>query len=97
MAKYGTVARMQVKPGKAEQLMEVARRQLAEGIKGHERNLVFRSDSNPNEFWLAVAFESREAYRQNAESPEQHARYEELRALLEADPEWHDGEIVDGA
>jgi hypothetical protein len=30
----------------------------------------------------------------NAASPEQHARYEQYRALLTAEPEWHDGEIV---
>jgi len=31
----------------------------------------------------------------NADSPEQNTRYLEFRDLLEADPEWHDGEIVD--
>jgi hypothetical protein len=41
-----------------------------------------------------VAFESKEAYQKNAASPEQNARYEEYRALLDADPEWHDGEII---
>jgi hypothetical protein len=41
-----------------------------------------------------VGPESKEADRANAESPEQHARYEEYRALLDADPEWHDGEII---
>lgn len=48
-----------------------------------------------NEFWLVGVFESREAYRANAASPEQHQRFLQLRALLEADPEWHDGAIVD--
>ena len=33
-------------------------------------------------------------YRANADSPEQDARYQKLRALLEDDPEWNDGEIV---
>jgi hypothetical protein len=28
-------------------------------------------------------------------SPEQHEHFVELRALLTADPEWHDGDIVD--
>jgi hypothetical protein len=51
-------------------------------------------DADPDEYILAVAFESREAYAANAASPEQDARYQELRALLEADPEWNDGEIV---
>jgi hypothetical protein len=34
--------------------------------------------------------ESREAYRANAESPEQHHRYERYRAVLAAEAEWHD-------
>jgi hypothetical protein len=50
--------------------------------------------SDPQAFMLVVGFESEEAYRKNAESPEQHARYEKYRALLDADPEWYDGEIA---
>jgi hypothetical protein len=42
----------------------------------------------------AVVFESREAYRALAESPEQDARYRWLLALLEEPPEWHDGVVV---
>lgn len=52
-------------------------------------------EANPNEFYLVAVFESRAAYQTNAASPEQHQRFLELRALLTADPEWHDGEIVD--
>jgi len=36
----------------------------------------------------------RETYHANAASPEQHARYLRLRALLTAEPEWHDGEVI---
>ncbi len=43
---------------------------------------------------VAVVFESREAYRANAESSEQHQRYLEMRELLAEDPEWFDGEVV---
>ena len=43
---------------------------------------------------IVVVFENKEAYRANADSPEQDARYQKLRALLEDDPEWNDGEIV---
>jgi quinol monooxygenase YgiN len=55
---------------------------------------VYQLDADPDEYLLAVAFESREAYQANAASPEQDARYQQMRALLQADPEWHDGEIV---
>jgi hypothetical protein len=39
-------------------------------------------------------FTDREAYERNADDPAQNARYEAYRALLEADPQWHDGEVV---
>ena len=61
---------------------------------GARPQYVYRLDLSPNEFYLVVAFENREAYHANAASPEQQARYAQVRALLEADPEWHDGEIV---
>jgi hypothetical protein len=31
----------------------------------------------------------------NADSPEQHQRYLAFREILESDPEWQDGEIVE--
>ena len=43
---------------------------------------------------LGCLWESREAYTSNSSTPEQDARFGRLRALLESDPEWHDGEIV---
>lgn len=55
---------------------------------------VFKSDQNENEVWLVVGFTSREAYHANAASPEQHERYQEMRSVLDADPEWHDGEVI---
>jgi hypothetical protein len=50
--------------------------------------------ADPGELYPAVVFTSREAYRANAESPEQHARYGRILQLLEAPPEWHDGGLV---
>jgi hypothetical protein len=41
-----------------------------------------------------AVFESKEAYWANAQSPEQNARFLQLRALLLDDPQWHDGVIV---
>ena len=51
-------------------------------------------DAEPDTYYLTVVFDSREAYHANAQSPDQHADYLKLRALLRADPDWHDGEIV---
>jgi hypothetical protein len=52
-------------------------------------------DADPQEYYLAVVFENKEAYWANAQSPEQHTRFEQMMALLEGEPEWHDGEIID--
>jgi quinol monooxygenase YgiN len=90
---YGTIARLRLKPGNLDAL-----RRFGEGPGTQPLGLVFQhvvqADADPNEVWLVVGFESRDAYVTNAQSPEQAARYAEYRALLDADPEWHDGEFV---
>ena len=91
---YGTVAHMTLKPGMESAL----RRQLTEfhglNVPGFLDEHLYRMDAEPDVYYLAVLFDSRESYRANAESPEQDVRYREMRALLDSDPEWHDGEIV---
>ena len=92
---YGTIARMKLKPNsfeKLEQHMTAMQSDLT--AAGWKATTVYRADDDPNEVWLAVVFESKDAYHANAQSPEQGKRYEQMRALLEADPEWHDGEVV---
>ena len=90
---YGTIARMRVKPGKVEELSKMARDD-ATAIPGFVFQHVYKMDADPQEYLLVVAFESKEAYRANAESPGQHERYQTFVSLLESAPEWHDGEIV---
>ena len=89
---YGTVARMKVKPGGLEAL-----KQMSEDMAvppGGVTSYIYQMDADPNELYLVVVFESKEAYVANAQRPEQHTEYEKLRTWLEADPEWHDGEII---
>jgi heme-degrading monooxygenase HmoA len=73
-------------------------RQFAEfkslNVPGYIGDYVYRMDNDPNEYYMAVLFESKEAYHANAQDPAQDARYQEMRALLTEDPEWHDGEII---
>ena len=90
---YGTVARLTAKPGSREALDEITRQVREEKPPGLVASYIYQMDSDPDEYYLAVVFESRESYRANAESPEQHARYERWRPLLAAEPEWHDGEV----
>lgn len=91
---YGTIARMQVKPGAEQQLQQLNQDYAKENVPGFLATYVYQSDKDPNEYYLAVLFESKDAYWANARSPEQDARYRQMRDLLAADPEWHDGEIV---
>ena len=90
---YGTVARMRAKPGTEAQLMALSD-EFQEQIPGLVNTYIYRSDSEPDTYWMTAVFTDQAAYRKNAESPEQDARYQQMRALLAADPEWHDGEIV---
>ena len=90
---YGTIARVKIDPAKVEELKALGRRI---GVApGQIARYVYQMDANPGELFLVVVFESREAYWANAQSPEQNLRFQEMRALMLADPEWHDGEIVD--
>jgi quinol monooxygenase YgiN len=91
---YGTIARMRAKPGSESQLAEQMRIYEEAQVAGAVGSYVYRMDSDPNEYWLAVIFSSKEAYVANANSPEQDARYRQLLALLDGPPEWHDGEII---
>ncbi len=92
---YGTIAKIHTAPAQVEALKALAERMgTAPGQLGR---YVFQMDADPGELFLVAVFESRDAYWDNAQSPEQHQRYQELRALLDSDPEWHDGEIIDAA
>jgi hypothetical protein len=91
---YGTVARMQLKPGSLEKMQ--AHMKQYEGLKvpGHLATFVYQMDQNSNEVYLAVAFDSKESYVKNAQDPSQDARYRQMMEFLAAEPEWHDGEII---
>lgn len=91
---YGTVARMRAKPGIEAQLADQMRIYEQAHVPGAVASYVYRMDSDPSEYYLAVIFTSKETYDANADSPEQDARYQQLLALLEGPPEWHDGEVV---
>jgi heme-degrading monooxygenase HmoA len=88
---FGTLFRMRVKPGKKDEL-----RQLLTDRSGTIPGMLSAHffDTGGNEAWGVAVFESEAAYRANADSPEQHQRYLAYRALLDADPEWHDGTVA---
>lgn len=91
---YGTIARMRLKPGTDGQMRELMQEYETLDVPGYVRSTVYQMDTDSNEYYLTVAFEDRDSYRANAESPEQDARYRKMASLLDGDPEWHDGEII---
>jgi hypothetical protein len=92
---FGTVAHSRLKEGVTiEQLKE----QFGSAEDGQPTGavalLVFQSESDPRDVWVASAFESRDVYFKNADSPEQQARFERMRSVMEGQPEWHDGNVI---
>lgn len=91
---YGTVARMQIQPGKQADFETMAKDFEGLSVPGYLGTYVYRLDSDPSTIIMAVAFKDKASYQANAQSPEQNTRYEQMRALLAADPKWSDGEII---
>ena len=89
---YGTVARTRVTLENRDTLKEVFERQGRRTRPGMvAAYTLFENDSDVA--WLVAIFEDRATYDANADDPAQDAEYREYRALMEDDPEWHDGEI----
>ena len=89
---FGSVFHMVANPGAKEQivrLMEDDSRMRS--IPGFRSAYVF--DAAGNDLWGVAVFDDEKSYRANASDPAQDQWYRRLRALLQADPEWHDGAI----
>lgn len=91
---FGTVARMQVQEGKFDEFVALMENEEPDMAEGYVSTVMYRSTNDPNELWLSVIFSDEESYRANAAAPSQNQMYERMRALLAADPEWHDGEVI---
>jgi quinol monooxygenase YgiN len=96
---YGSIFRMTTRPGQEQAIIDVFdewERELKPKIKGAVGGYVFKPDSNANQLIGIAIFADKEAYVANADYPEQNEWFLKLRALLESDPEWEDGEYVAG-
>jgi quinol monooxygenase YgiN len=91
---FGTVACYRIKPGHEKQLMGAMEGFEDNPPPGWVYTTVFRATRDPNEIWLSVVFESEEAYRRNADSPEMDRQYQAMLEHLQGEPEWHDGEVI---
>jgi quinol monooxygenase YgiN len=94
---FGSIFRMQAKSGQAGAVEEHMRRWQRERrpkVAGVVAGYLLTSRDHAGELVGVAVFDSEENYRKNAADPEQDRWYRELRALLQADPEWNDGEIL---
>ncbi|MDP9328572.1 MAG: hypothetical protein M3P10_10220 [Actinomycetota bacterium] len=90
---YGTVARTRVKPENRAKLREVFERQTAARVVPGMVTAYTLYENHGDTAWLFVVFEDRASYDKNADDAAQNEQYLEYRALMEDEPEWHDGEI----
>ena len=97
---YGTIARMLVKSGQEQtviDMLEKWERERGSKVKGSVAGYILRPDNRAGELLLIGIFEDRATYEANAEDPEQDRWFRRLREMLDADPEWTDGDIFGGA
>jgi quinol monooxygenase YgiN len=94
---FGTIARAKIKAENRAAFEEVMRTQMsAAPIEGFVAGYTVWPEKIDDEVMLVAIFRDRESYMRNADDPGQDARYREMRALLESDPEWTDGEFQEG-
>ena len=96
---YGTIFRMKVKSGQEERVTAVFKNWEQEQqpkVKGAIGGYLFKPDNKVGELIGVAVFEDKASYMANANNPEQSQRFNKLRELLEADPEWEDGEYLAG-
>ncbi|MBA3873951.1 MAG: antibiotic biosynthesis monooxygenase [Anaerolineae bacterium] len=91
---YGTIAKMRVKAGAEQAFMRVAAETESVPVAGVVAVYIYQMDADSRDFYMTVMFDSQESYVANANSPEQHNRFMQLMAVLETEPEWHDGTVV---
>lgn len=95
---YGTLMKVKVAAERADKMHELYDELYPTGElpAGAVAVFDFQLDDDPTVFFHVALFESREAYWANAESPEQHARFEKAVAFIQplGEPEWHDGEVI---
>jgi hypothetical protein len=87
---YGTLMHAKVTPENRPAVVAM----MGEGVnaKGFRATHVLLPDDDERTVIAAVLFEDGEAYSANAHDPATEEWFGRFRALLEADPEWTDGE-----
>ncbi len=91
---YGTIMRGRMKKDCLREFMALGKewdgRERKRAV-GYINSEVLWEDEPEGRFCLVVHFTSKETYVKNANTPEQDAFYQRMRACLEEDPQWIDG------
>ena len=92
---FGTIARVTVQPGREDEFLAIGDQWTRERGEqtGQVAEYLFKT-ATPAQYFLVAIFRDRDAYYANAADPETDGWYRRMRATLEADPEWHDGEVM---
>jgi len=96
---YGTVFTFRAKEGKAEDVKRLVGEWISKrqpNVAGSQAGYLYQLDSDQNAFVGVAVFKDKQTYVANADSAEQDTWFKELRAKIEADPEWMDGEVIGG-
>src|SRR5260370_8424720 len=91
---FGTIAKMKLKPGAYDKMADQMKGFEERQVKGFLFNVVYRSQSDPNEVWLVVGFEDEAPYRANANHPQTGEMAQQDQQMLAGPPEWHAGAIT---
>lgn len=90
---YGTIAKLMVRTGKIEELVNHMNVEYKD-IPGAIEILMYQMDEDASSVYITVVFSDKKAYIENSESPESNVKYEKMMEYLISEPEWHDGEII---
>lgn len=93
---FGTVGICKVKEENKQKIIDVFEKYGDVKIPGYRGVEIMFPENRKDEMIIVVWFEDRESYFKNANDPEQDKRYQEYRALMDGDPEWHDGDWIHG-
>ena len=94
---YGSIFRLKPVAGQEQNVINVFKEWESErrpNIKGVVGAFLMKPDADKGELVAVAVFEDKEAYFANGNDPEQGAWYGKLRALLQSDPAWEDGEYL---
>ena len=94
---YGSIFHMKTKAGQEQKVAEqfdAWEKNSRPNIDGAMGGLVMMPDGAPGTVIVVAIFRDEASYRANSDDPAQGEWYQKLRALLEEDPTWEDGEFV---